>query len=205
MPGGLLLSGELEASEGGGRGYRLPRHYNVISADGHLEGPPEFYTKYLPTKYQNNDLRPYTFTRPDGVEVVKLGEAESQAAIVHRGPLDDDQHVPGGVTNFRNPDGTYRPGLGDSRQRLIEQGNDSIDAEFLYAGSSTMLRKNLLPKNPDAYTANVQGYNDWLAKGYSAAAPDRLLGGALVPATGVEDAIRELTRARKMGLTWVQC
>jgi len=182
----------------------MPRHYNVISADGHLEGPPEHYTKYLAAKYQDNDTRPYTFTRPDGVQVVKMGEFENQAAMVHRGPLDDDVHIPGAITNYQYADGTPRPGLGDARQRLIEQDIDGVDAEFLYKGTSTGLWKNIMSKNPDAYHALVRAYNDWLAKEYNAAAPDRLMGGSLVPETGVDDAIKELERSRKMGLTWVQ-
>ena len=181
----------------------MPRHYNVISADGHLEIMPEFYTKFLAAKYK--DDAPHTFARPDGKEFVRMGEHESDGTLVRRGDLDDDLHVANtNATNFHNPDGTYRPGLGTAAQRLQEQDIDGIDAEFLYTGSGKAIWKNLLPKNPDLYQALHVAYNDWLAKEYNAAAPDRLMGGAIVPETGVEDAIREATRARKMGLTWVQ-
>jgi predicted TIM-barrel fold metal-dependent hydrolase len=181
----------------------MPRHYNVISADGHLEVMPEFYTKYLPAKHKAN--APVTFTRPDGAQVVRLGDFENEGAMVKRGDLDDDQHMPGTGMRFTHPDGSYRPGVGTPQQRLREQDIDGIDAEFLYnSGSTRALWRNIMTKDPDLYHSLFQAYNDWLAKEYNAAAPDRLLAGAIMPETGVDDAIKELERSRKMGLTWVQ-
>ena len=179
------------------------RRYNVISADGHLEVMPEFYTKYLPSKYK--DKAPYTFTRPDGVEFVRLGDHENDGTLVRRGDLDDDQHLgPSPATNFHKPDGSFRPGLGNGAQRLQEQDIDGIDAELLYPSGSTYgLWGNIKESDPDLYRALFEAYNDWLAKEYCAVAPDRLLATAILPETGVEDAINEAERCKKMGLNWV--
>ena len=46
-------------------------------------------------------------------------------------------------------------------------------------------------------------YNDWLAKDFCAKAPNRLIGIAQMPATGVQDAIAEMRRALDMGLRGV--
>jgi predicted TIM-barrel fold metal-dependent hydrolase len=188
---------------GKGKEFLMARHYNAISADGHLEVMAEFYTKYLPAKLK--DRAPYTFRRPDGAEVTRLAEFENEGAMVKRGDLDDDKHVPGTGMAYHTPEGGFRPGVGTPQQRLIEQDIDNIDAEWLYNSGSTIgLWRNIRGKDPELYHALYQAYNDWLAKEYNATAPDRLMGGAIVPETGVDDAIKELERARKIGLTWVQ-
>ena len=46
----------------------------------------------------------------------------------------------------------------------------------------------------------VQAYNTWLAEDYSAPAPDRLIGNALMPISGIDDAIAELERAHDDGV-----
>jgi predicted TIM-barrel fold metal-dependent hydrolase len=58
----------------------------------------------------------------------------------------------------------------------------------------------MIPRDPQCYLALVQAYNTFLAREYCSVAPDRLLGMALVPETGIDDAVAELQRCRKMGL-----
>ncbi len=55
----------------------------------------------------------------------------------------------------------------------------------------------------DAYLAMVQAYNDWLAE-YCSIAPDRLIGNALMPVSGVDDAVAELERVHALGFKSVQ-
>jgi len=177
------------------------RRYEVISADGHLEVEPEFWTKYLPAKYQ--DRKPVFYTFPNGEEGVKFGESTYRGT--RRGPLDDDQFIPG-AEKYRFPDGSYRDGVGPASQRLQEQDKDGIDAEFLYSDSGlrgSFYQKVVGAKEPDFYLALVQAYNTWLGQEYCAAAPDRLIGSAVVPVTGVEDAIKEAERCKKIGLNSV--
>ena len=176
------------------------RRYNVISADGHLEIPPEMYTGYLPAKYR--DAAPRTLARPNGNEYVKMGEHEFNLGMVIRGDLDDDVFVKVNGDFFHNPDGSYRPGVGTAAQRLREQDIDGLDAEVLYPPVSgpRYYKTSLLPKEPEMYRALIASYNTWLAKEYCATAPDRLIGNGMVPETGVEDAIAEAQRCAKMGI-----
>jgi uncharacterized protein len=46
----------------------------------------------------------------------------------------------------------------------------------------------------------VRAYNNFLAEDFCAVAPDRLIGNAVMPATGVDDAIGELKRVKDLGL-----
>ena len=59
---------------------------------------------------------------------------------------------------------------------------------------------NMIRKDKDCYLALIQAYNTFFASEYCSVAPDRLIGVALVPETGVDDAIAELARVRKLGL-----
>jgi uncharacterized protein len=52
----------------------------------------------------------------------------------------------------------------------------------------------------DAYLAMVRAYNTFLAEDYCSVAPDRLIGNAVIPTTGTEDAIAELKRVQTLGL-----
>ena len=99
-------------------------------------------------------------------------------------------------------DGTHAPGMGDGRQRLREQDQDGIDAEILYPPVIGLgFIRNLLDKGDgDAYLAVLQGYNTWLGEDFCSVAPDRLIGMTMVPETGIDDAIAEMERCKKMGL-----
>jgi predicted TIM-barrel fold metal-dependent hydrolase len=46
----------------------------------------------------------------------------------------------------------------------------------------------------------VRAYNTFLAEDYCSIAPDRLIGNAVIPTTGTEDAIAELKRVKTLGL-----
>ena len=173
------------------------RTYQVISADGHVEVPLDFAAR-MPERYR--DLAPRLVVKDDGTEWWRMDQWE----LPNRGnlvcELDYDQFVPT-MCRYHRPDGAPRPGCGDARQRLREQDLDGIDAEVLYPpvyGPAFM--RNMIGKDRGAYLAMVQAYNTYLAQEYCAVAPDRLIGNAMVPDTGVDDAIAEMERCKKIGL-----
>src|SRR4029077_12718935 len=101
--------------------------------------------------------------------------------------------------SYWNDDGTPVAGTGDASQRLREQDFDGIDAEGLYP--PVLIRRyieNISDK--DAYLAMVRAYNTFLAEDYCSIAPDRLIGNAVIPITGTEDAITEMKRVKSLGL-----
>ena len=173
--------------------------YNIISADGHLEIPPERWTHYIPSRYK--DKAPYTVTLDDGRDVVRMGDFEMPLSLVVRADLDDDEFSGTNADHFSFPDGTPRPGTGTAAQRLQEQDLDGVDAEVLYPPvSGARFLKNLLPSDPEFYKVVIQAYNTWLAEEYCAVAPDRLIGLGIIPETGIEDAILEAERCKNIGL-----
>jgi predicted TIM-barrel fold metal-dependent hydrolase len=175
----------------------MGRKYQVISGDGHLETPPDFVA-FLPEKYK--DRAPKLITLPDG---------GGDAWLMEGMPLTyASQNLRGrgkvkfaGQSYFKD-DGSRTDGAGDGAQRLREQDEDGLDAELLFAPvfASRFLEK--IPEH-DAYLAMVRAYNDWLVD-YCSVAPDRLFGNALMPISGIDDAVAELERAHELGFKSVQ-
>jgi predicted TIM-barrel fold metal-dependent hydrolase len=114
---------------------------------------------------------------------------------------DYDEFVPDRPRYYRE-DGSRRPGSGDALQRLQEQDRDGVDAEILFPPvySPIFFRNALKDVDVDAHKAFIRGYNDWLADEYCSVAPDRLIGVAMLPETGVDDAIAEMAHIKARGL-----
>ena len=173
------------------------RNYQVISADGHVEVSTEAWASYMPERYRS--MLP---------ELVSKDEADcwvmNEFEMVNWGNLVCDlpyDEIKPGVWRYRNPDGSPRPGTGSAVQRLQEQDRDGIDAEILYPPiHGPKFLRQIATKDTGAYLANVRAYNTWLAEEYCAAAPDRLIGNAIVPETGMDDAIEEMRRCKELGL-----
>jgi len=172
----------------------MSRSYRVISCDGHLEIPPDPWVRHVPEEHL--DRAPRLVRLRTGGE----GWVVEGSPLIHNGqnvaagrPL----KVKGG--SYWEADGTPVPGTGDARQRLEEQDRDGIDAEVLYPPVFiSRFIENI--EDGEAYLAMVRAFNDFLAEDYCSVAPDRLIGNAVMPATGVEDAIAEMKRAASLGL-----
>ncbi len=100
--------------------------------------------------------------------------------------------------SYFDADGKPREGTGDAVSRLHEQDLDGIDAEVMYPPVFATRFINGIADS-DAYLAMVQGYNTFLAEDYCSVAPDRLIGVAFMPVSGIDDAVAELERAKRMG------
>src|SRR6266516_1640058 len=157
----------------------MARKYQVISGDGHLETPPDFVA-FLPEKYK--DRAPKLITLPDG---------GGDAWLMEGMPLTyASQNLRGrGKVKFAG-------------QSYFKADGSRTDGELLFVPvfASRFLEK---VADHDAYLAMVRAYNDWLAH-YCSVAPDRLIGNALMPISGIDDAIAELERAHAMGFKSVQ-
>ena len=97
---------------------------------------------------------------------------------------------------------TINQGNFEAKARVEEMLEDGVVAEVIYSPQRTM-RHFMQGTENDIHLAGVRAYNDWLAKDFCAKAPDRLIGIAQMPATGVEDAIAEMRRSIDMGLRGV--
>ncbi|HZS14419.1 MAG TPA: amidohydrolase family protein [Candidatus Dormibacteraeota bacterium] len=173
--------------------------YEVISADGHVETPLDFERR-VPASHR--DFAPKLVDKDDGSQwwVVNEELAHDNVGNLYCG-LRFDEFTPATAGTYFHPDGSPRPGTGNAVQRLREQDLDGISAEVLYPPVFMGgLIRPLAKRNPDAYRSIIRAYNDFLGLEYCAVAPDRLIGNAMVPATGVDDAIAEMQHAQEIGL-----
>ena len=172
----------------------MPRTYQVISADGHLEIPPDPWVRHVPEEYRERAPRLVKLTGGgEGWLVEGMPMVHNGQNVAAGRPL----KVKGG--SYWDEDGRPVPGTGDAVQRLQEQDADGIDAEVLYPPVFiTRFIENLSDR--EAYLSMVRAYNDFLAEDYCSVAPDRLIGNAVIPATGLEDALAELRRVHGLGL-----
>jgi predicted TIM-barrel fold metal-dependent hydrolase len=170
------------------------RTYEVISADGHLEIPPDGWMRHVPEEHRGR--------APRLVPLAGGGEGwlVEGMPLIHTG-----QNVSAGRAlrvkgqSYWLADGTPAPGTGGPAQRLQEQDADGVDAELLYPPVFvSKFIENI--SDVDAYLAMVRAYNTFLAEDYCSLAPDRLIGNAVIPSSGVDDAIAELKRVRDLGL-----
>src|SRR6478735_248565 len=170
------------------KGETMGRKYNVISGDGHLETPPDF-VKFVPEKWK--DRAPRLIRLPDGG-----GDAwmmEGMPLTYARQNLKGRGTVRFAGQSYFHDAGSRAEGTGDGVQRLQEQDEDGIDAEILFAPVCAARFIEKIPER-DVYMSMIQAYNTWLAEDYTAPAPDRLIANALMPISGIDDAISELER-----------
>ena len=154
----------------------MARTYEVISADGHLEGPPDDFVAYVPEQYR--EMAPRRIPTPGGGDSWLI---EGQP-LWHTGTnLTAGEKLKRKGKSYWNPDGTRVTGAGDARQRLGEQDRDGIDAEVLFPPIFAVEALSGIT-DPAAYLSIVQAYNTYLGEAYCPVAPDRLLAAGVIPA-----------------------
>ena len=172
----------------------MARQYQVISGDGHIDLNPDVWRNRVPVKWR--DRAPKRVKMPNGSDAVVVDGGKPNTIGVTRSVRVAHKDLAKQVPTFENSAGTGSP-----EQRLREQDQDGIEAEILFSQISFVLRQ---AKDDGLYLELVRAYNEFLAEGYMAVAPDRLICMGTIPITGVEDAVRELEHCAKLGLRGVK-
>jgi predicted TIM-barrel fold metal-dependent hydrolase len=153
----------------------------VVDADGHVVEPLDLWERYVDPAYRSRAPR---FVADERGRPCALFDdrLEMQAAMLLTFGPDYD---------LASSASTRRAGGWDPTARLADMDAESIDVAVLFPSISFYI-----PELPDAglQAALCRGYNRWLAD-YCAAAPDRLIGVAMLPFADVDAAIRELETA----------
>jgi predicted TIM-barrel fold metal-dependent hydrolase len=172
----------------------MSRKYEAISADCHLEVPPDDFVGYVPDEYR--DRAPRRIQTGDGGDSWLI----EGVPLVHTGSnLTAGEKVQSRGKSYWKADGSRSTGAGDALQRLHEQDLDGIDAEVLFP---PIFVKDALAgiADVDAYNAIVRAYNTFISRDMHAVAPDRLLPLGVIPARGLDSAIAELQWCAEVGL-----
>lgn len=155
--------------------------YRVVDADGHVIEPPDLWPRYLEKRHHANMPRP---TRDDeGRFCYRVGERllMRTASALAVAPRDAEGRVREG--------GLPRGGW-DPHARLEDMDHEGIEVAVLFPTLAFFFPEL---RDPELHGALCRAYNDWLAD-YARAAPQRLLGVALLPLEDVEASVRELER-----------
>ena len=171
----------------------MAQQYKIISGDSHLDLPPDRWTHRVPAKWR--DRAPRRVQMANGEEAIAMeGRPIAPIGLTRSVGVPHDQlHLQ--VPTFANSAGTGQP-----EQRVREQNQDGIDAEILFSRISII--RGI--KEDEGYVALNHAYNEYLAEEYAKAAPERLFPMGIIPTTGIDDAVKELTYCAKAGLKGVQ-
>jgi len=169
----------------------MARQYQVISADSHLDLPPDHWRHHIPSKYLEHAPRVVHLEQGDGIQ---MGDHRPNLIGLTRSVNVPRQELHLQVPRFETAGGTGPP-----QRRLQEQDQDGVDAEILFS------RVGYLRQAPDreTYLALNHAYNQYLAEEYCAAAPDRLIAMGVMPTSGIDDSIRELEYCANAGFKGV--
>jgi uncharacterized protein len=169
----------------------MARQYNCVDADGHILEPLDLWQKYMDPAFR--DRAPRIIMGNNGKEQLIVDEhrvGDGNLGIGRIGAVGARQGVVEADT-MSYKDG--KAGGFDPHARIPDMDADGIDAAFLYP--SLGLFSGAI-HDPELAAATCRAYNRWLAD-YCSPYPDRLFGVAMLPMQDVDQAIREMTFARK--------
>jgi predicted TIM-barrel fold metal-dependent hydrolase len=169
----------------------MARQYNCVDADGHILEPLDLWQKYMDPAFR--DRAPRIIMGNNGKEQLIVDEhrvGDGNLGIGRIGAVGARQGVVEADTRAYK-DG--KPGGFDPHARIPDMDADGIDAAFLYP--SLGLFSGAI-HDPELAAATCRAYNRWLAD-YCSPYPDRLFGVAMLPMQDVDQAIKEMTFARK--------
>jgi len=165
-----------------------------VSADGHVVEPADLWTTRMDKRFRNR--APRVESRPEADYYVIDGVAPFPVGL--EGVTMEDKIAGEIRASQGHRHGETRPGAWDPQRRLADQDLDHIRAEVVYPGAFGL--QFFYIHDAEYQREAMRVYNDWLSE-FCAAAPDRLLGAALLPMRGpVEWAAAEAERVAKQGL-----
>jgi predicted TIM-barrel fold metal-dependent hydrolase len=165
--------------------------YPIIDADAHVYEPPGVWQERVPSRLRGRAPRVartdegdvWSFDDGDRVRAVGLMAAAGESYLGFR---------PSGLTYE-----TIRPGHFEPAARLADMEADGIYAQLLYP-SVCEEGARMFGDERELQLACTRAYNEWVLE-FCRAVPGRLFAHAVVPATGVVDAIAELEWALAAG------
>jgi predicted TIM-barrel fold metal-dependent hydrolase len=164
----------------------------IVDADAHVNEPPDLWQERVPDRWR--DRAPMLVHDTDGDRWSFDGGKWSR-------PVGLNATAGLSVVQFRAQGARYadmRPGAFDPKARLDDLDLDGIHACVLYP-SIALEGAKIYTEERELQLACVRAYNEWIAE-FCADSDGRLNGLAIVPITGVDDAMAEVETALALGL-----
>lgn len=159
-----------------------------VSADGHVVEPADLWTTRVDKRFR--DRAPRVESRPEADYYIIEGLTEFPVGLEG---VTIEEKIQGQVTTPKGRrHAETRPGAWDPQPRLVDQERDHLRAEVIYPGGFGLQFFHV--QDAEYQREIIRVYNDWISE-FCSAAPDRLLGSALLPMRGpVEWAVEEAER-----------
>jgi predicted TIM-barrel fold metal-dependent hydrolase len=161
--------------------------YNLISADSHVNEPPDLWVSRVSKKYKDRAPR---------IERFEKGDAWVLEGV--EDPINFGLNACAGMLPAQRrawlPFEELRRGGWDPKARLDEMDEDDVDAEVLYP-TPRLAQSIFANTDPGFQVEMVRAYNDWISE-YAEYAPDRFGALALLPNRGAQLAVDEFVRVQ---------
>ncbi len=161
------------------------RQYDIVSADDHVQEPPDTFVTRVPAKLR--DRVPRVQRGADGDAWVIDGKRGMTFGVSFEGGKKFEDYKFKGLTLD-----DARPGAWNPVERLKDMDLDGVDAEVLYPN----LLAIYLIEDLELQYACQRAYNDFLSE-FCGTDPARLLGLAMIPTDSVELGVQEIKRVSK--------
>lgn len=169
--------------------------YPIIDADAHVYEPPGLWQERVPAALRARAPK-VTRTASGDLWTFNDGERERNVGLMAAAGSSYLGFRPSGLTYDDIRPGSYEVGA-----RLADMDADGIHAQLLYP-SVCEEGARLFGDERALQLACVRAYNEWLLE-FCAGGEGRLFGHAVIPATGVDDAVAELDWALAKGFPGV--
>src|SRR5262244_1880920 len=165
----------------------------ILSSDSHVFEPPDLWAKRIDKAFRDRAPRIQRIGGADPI-VIETDQILSGIGLIsNAGARFDAPETISGDGRFEDvPRGGYDPG-----QHLADMRLDGVAGEVLYPSQGLFYFR---VADTPLMSAIFRAYNDWLAD-FCATDPARLKGIAMINLDDVQDGIRELERAARLGLS----
>ncbi|MFO7589897.1 MAG: amidohydrolase family protein [Acidimicrobiia bacterium] len=165
--------------------------YPILDSDAHVNEPPDTWQARVPAKLR--ERAPKVVSGDDGDRwSFDDGKVMRPVGLTATAGRSYPQFAPSGITYE-----SMRPGSFEPKARLADLDADGIWLQVLYP-SVTLGGAKVYGADRELQLACVQAYNDWIAE-FCDAGQGRLVAQAVLPTTGIDDAIAETERALGLG------
>lgn len=165
--------------------------YPIIDADGHVQEPADLWTSRAPAKLKDR-VPKVQHTEQGDFWQFDEGKPPEPVGLTVAAGLSFLDFYPYGATYE-----TMRPGMFEPQARLDDLDIDGIYAQVLYP-SVTLKGASTYTDDPELQRFCVRTYNEWLIE-FCGGSNGRLVPQAIIPTTGLDDAVAELEHAIKAG------
>lgn len=165
--------------------------YPIVDADSHVNEPPNLWQDAVPAKWRERAPK-LVHTEQGDIWHFDGGKQTWPVGLTATAGQSYFQFGPMGQTYE-----SMRPGSFDTTARLADMDADGIYAQVLYP-SVTLTGARIYSDERELQLACVRAYNEWI-RDFCKGSGGRLISQALIPTTGIDDALAGLDRALKDG------